>query len=61
MAGAIGALGGVGVNLAFRQSFLTNGSGEIAYIAFIGLYVLCAALTWTAYRRRRAGRALAGV
>ena len=61
LAGAIGALGGVGVNLAFRQSFLTNGSGEIAYIAFIGLYVLCAALTWTAYRRRRAGRALAGV
>jgi nitrate/nitrite transporter NarK len=33
LAGAIGALGGVMVNLAFRQSFLTLQNGEGAYIA----------------------------
>jgi NNP family nitrate/nitrite transporter-like MFS transporter len=61
LAGAIGALGGVGVNLAFRQSFLANGRGDIAYVAFIGLYVVCATLTWAVYRRRAAGRLLEGV
>ena len=31
IAGAIGAFGGVLVNLAFRQSFLTTGTGDAAY------------------------------
>jgi NNP family nitrate/nitrite transporter-like MFS transporter len=59
LAGAIGAFGGVLVNLAFRQSFLTQKSGTGAYIAFIGFYVLCAVVTWVVYLRRSAR--LAGV
>ena len=37
IAGAIGAFGGVLVNLAFRQSFLATKSADSAYIAFIVL------------------------
>jgi NNP family nitrate/nitrite transporter-like MFS transporter len=59
LAGAIGAFGVVLVNLAFRQSFLTQKSGTGAYIAFIGFYVLCAVVTWVVYLRRSAR--LAGV
>ena len=51
IAGAIGAFGGVLVNLAFRQSFLTTGSGSGAYLAFIAFYVVCIGLTWGAYMR----------
>jgi NNP family nitrate/nitrite transporter-like MFS transporter len=58
IAGAVGALGGVLVNLAFRQSFLTQGSGNGAYIAFIAFYVVCLAVTWAVYMRRRPGRLL---
>jgi MFS transporter, NNP family, nitrate/nitrite transporter len=60
IAGAVGAFGGVLVNLAFRQSFLDTGSGERAYVAFLGLYVLCLAVTWLVYLRPSARR-LAGV
>jgi NNP family nitrate/nitrite transporter-like MFS transporter len=60
IAGAIGAFGGVLVNIAFRQSFLSTGSGDRAYVAFIVFYVLCAALTWFVYLRR-SSRKLAGV
>ncbi|MDN3351421.1 nitrate/nitrite transporter [Actinomadura sp. DC4] len=55
LAGAIGAFGGVLVNLAFRQSFLAYGSGTGAYAAFIAFYVLCAAVTWAVYLRSRTG------
>ena len=41
LAGAIGAFGGVLVNLAFRQSFLTSKNGDGAYIAFIAFYAVC--------------------
>ena len=58
IAGAIGALGGVLVNLAFRQSFLTQGTGDGAYIAFIAFYLVCLAVTWAVYMRRRPGRLL---
>ena len=47
-------MGGVLVNLAFRQSFLTYKSANGAYIAFIGLYGLCALVTWTVYLRSSA-------
>jgi NNP family nitrate/nitrite transporter-like MFS transporter len=60
IAGAIGALGGVLVNIAFRQSFLSSGTGNAAYIAFIAYYVACATLCWTVYLRR-SQRHLAGV
>jgi NNP family nitrate/nitrite transporter-like MFS transporter len=51
IAGAIGAFGGVLVNLAFRQSFLSRGTGNAAYIAFIAFYGLCFILTWFVYLR----------
>ena len=57
IAGAIGAFGGVLVNLAFRQSFLAYKSADAAYVAFIAFYVLCVAVTWTVYLRRAAGTA----
>jgi NNP family nitrate/nitrite transporter-like MFS transporter len=51
IAGAVGAFGGVLVNLAFRQSFLSTGSGDGAYIAFIAFYAVCFAVTWAVYLR----------
>jgi NNP family nitrate/nitrite transporter-like MFS transporter len=60
IAGAIGAFGGVLVNIAFRQSFLSYGTGNGAYVAFIAYYVVCAALTWAVYLRTSRHR-LAGV
>ncbi|RBY93386.1 MFS transporter [Blastococcus sp. TF02-8] len=59
IAGAVGAFGGVLVNLAFRQSFMTTGTGDSAYVAFIGFYVVCVAVTWFVYLRP--GRALGRV
>ncbi|MFG2945449.1 nitrate/nitrite transporter [Streptomyces adustus] len=50
--GAVGALGGVGINLAFRQSFLSYGSGTGAFVAFLAFYGLCFAVTWSVYLRR---------
>ncbi|MEU5097297.1 nitrate/nitrite transporter [Streptomyces sp. NPDC020996] len=52
--GAVGALGGVGINLAFRQSFLSYGSGTGAFVAFLACYALCFAVTWAVYLRRSA-------
>ncbi|MGY1625122.1 nitrate/nitrite transporter [Geodermatophilus sp. SYSU D00965] len=54
IAGAVGAFGGVLVNLAFRQSFLSTGSGDGAYLAFIAFYVACLVVTWVVYLRPRA-------
>lgn len=53
VAGAVGGLGGVLVNLAFRQSFLTTGNANAAYAVFIAVYVLLLGLTWAVYLRRR--------
>lgn len=52
--GAAGALGGVGINLAFRQSFLSYGSGTGAFVAFLVYYALCFGVTWAVYLRRTA-------
>ena len=60
IAGAIGAFGGVLVNLAFRQSFLTAKSGDAAYRGFIAFYIACLLLTWVVYRRSSESR-LVGV
>jgi NNP family nitrate/nitrite transporter-like MFS transporter len=51
LAGAVGAFGGVLVQIAFRQSFLSLGNGDAAYLAFIAFYALCAAVTWAVYVR----------
>ncbi|WP_462186963.1 nitrate/nitrite transporter [Frankia sp. CcWB2] len=60
LAGAIGAFGGVLVNLAFRQSFLSYRTGDAAYISFIAFYALCFVVTWFVYLRPSAKR-LAGI
>jgi MFS transporter, NNP family, nitrate/nitrite transporter len=56
LAGAIGALGGVMVNLAFRQSFLTLKNGDGAYLAFLCFYAVCFAVTWFVFLRKHKGR-----
>lgn len=56
IAGAIGAFGGVLVNIAFRQSFLSSGNGDGAYLAFIAFYVACLVLTWAVYLKPRWAR-----
>lgn len=59
IAGAVGALGGLFINLAFRESFAAAGSGVPAFWAFLAFYVLCIGLTWAVYLRP--GRAPAPV
>jgi NNP family nitrate/nitrite transporter-like MFS transporter len=51
LAGAIGAFGGVLVNLAFRQSFLSTQNGNAAYIGFLSFYAVCFVVTYVAYIR----------
>jgi NNP family nitrate/nitrite transporter-like MFS transporter len=48
---AIGALGGVGINLALRQSYLSSGTETSAYWMFLASYVAAAILTWMVYVR----------
>jgi NNP family nitrate/nitrite transporter-like MFS transporter len=60
LAGAIGAFGGVLVNLAFRQSFLTLRNGDGAYVTFIAFYAICIVVTWAVFIRNRPGK-LVGV
>ncbi|GAA0505630.1 MFS transporter [Paractinoplanes deccanensis] len=54
IAGAVGAFGGVLVNLAFRQSFLSTKEADAAYIAFIAFYGVCVLVTWAVYLRPKA-------
>ncbi|MBW0091006.1 NarK/NasA family nitrate transporter [Pseudonocardia sp. KRD-184] len=51
IAGAVGALGGLFINLAFRQSFLTTQSGDTAYWSFLVFYVVCAVVSYVVYLR----------
>jgi NNP family nitrate/nitrite transporter-like MFS transporter len=59
LAGAIGAFGGVLVNIAFRESFLRTGQADGAYVSFIAFYGVCVLVTWAVYLRP--GRRLPGV
>ncbi|MDX3232805.1 nitrate/nitrite transporter [Streptomyces sp. ME19-01-6] len=56
--GAVGALGGLAINLAFRESFLNAHSGTPAFVSFLAFYALCSVVTWAVYLRgaRSAGR-----
>ena len=49
---AVGALGGVGINLALRQSYLSSGTETSAYWIFLAAYLVAAAMTWMLYVRR---------
>jgi len=52
IAGAIGALGGVGINIVLRASYLSPAkSATTAFWVFLAFYVLCAAITWCVYVR----------
>ena len=51
---AFGALGGVGINLALRQSYLSTGTDTSAFWAFLAFYIAAALLTWARYVRRPA-------
>ncbi|QLH22142.1 NarK/NasA family nitrate transporter [Streptomyces sp. Rer75] len=55
--GAVGALGGIGINLAFRQSFGSAHSGTPAFVSFLAFYALCSAVTWAVYLRRSPAKA----
>jgi NNP family nitrate/nitrite transporter-like MFS transporter len=49
--GAVGALGGLFINLAFRQAFLTANTGDPAYWSFLAFYLVCAVVTFAYYLR----------
>ncbi len=49
--GAVGALGGVAVNLAFRQSYAAGDSAAPAYVGFLVFYAVCGAITYAVYLR----------
>ncbi len=52
VAGAIGALGGVGINVVLRASYLSAAhSATMAFWVFLAFYVVSAAITWFAYVR----------
>jgi MFS transporter, NNP family, nitrate/nitrite transporter len=51
-AGAVGALGGLFINLAFRSSFQNTGSGVAAFVAFLGFYGVCVGVIYVVYLRK---------
>lgn len=51
---AVGAFGGVVINLALRQSYLSTGTETSAYWTFLASYVGAAIMTWMVYVRRPA-------
>ncbi|MCP2320558.1 MFS transporter, NNP family, nitrate/nitrite transporter [Nocardia amikacinitolerans] len=50
--GAIGTLGGVGINLVLRTSYASTNSATTAFWVFMAFYVVCAAVTWLVFLRR---------
>lgn len=54
IAGAIGALGGVGINVVLRTSYAGAAkSATTAFWVFLAFYLVCVVVTWMAYVRRR--------
>lgn len=49
---AVGAFGGVGINLALREPYLRSGTETSAYWIFLASYLVSAILTWTMHVRR---------
>jgi NNP family nitrate/nitrite transporter-like MFS transporter len=50
-AGAVGALGGVAINLTLRESYVSTGEETSAFWMFLAFYVVASFLTWTMYVR----------
>jgi NNP family nitrate/nitrite transporter-like MFS transporter len=60
IAGAIGALGGVGINVILHASYAGPAkSATTAFWVFLAFYVVCVGVTWAAYVRRRGITSLA--
>ncbi|MFF2652644.1 nitrate/nitrite transporter [Streptomyces sp. NPDC058045] len=60
IAGAVGALGGVAINAAFRASYSgPHGSITPALYSFLAFYALCFAVTWRVYLRHESRTAAA--
>jgi MFS transporter, NNP family, nitrate/nitrite transporter len=54
IAGAVGALGGVGINVVLRASYAgAQKSATTAFWVFLAFYLVCLAVTWLAYVRPR--------
>ncbi|ELB86398.1 nitrite extrusion protein, partial [Rhodococcus wratislaviensis IFP 2016] len=52
-AGAIGGLGGVGINLVLRASYGgTAKSATMAFWVFLAFYIACIFVTWFVFLRR---------
>jgi MFS transporter, NNP family, nitrate/nitrite transporter len=51
-AGAVGAFGGVAINLALRQSYASTGEETAAFWIFLAFYIVASILTWVMYVRR---------
>lgn len=49
--GAVGAFGGVLINLAFRESYTVDASAMPAFVGFLVFYVVCATITYLGYVR----------
>ena len=54
IAGTIGGLGGVAINLAFRQSYQSAHTARPALIGFLAFYAVCVAVSALAARRQAA-------
>ncbi len=53
-AGAIGALGGVFINVVLRASYVGSAkSATNAFWVFLAFYVICAVVTWAVFLRMR--------
>ncbi|MCW2653132.1 MAG: major facilitator transporter [Mycobacterium sp.] len=53
IAGAIGALGGVGINIVLRASYAgADKSATMALWVFLAFYLVCLAVTWSVFVRR---------
>jgi NNP family nitrate/nitrite transporter-like MFS transporter len=51
--GAVGALGGFHIPIAFRAPWIANpmSATKAAFAVFTGFYVVCAVVTWVVYLR----------
>jgi NNP family nitrate/nitrite transporter-like MFS transporter len=60
-AGAVGALGGVFINVVLRASYVSDAkSATNAFWVFLVFYVICAIVTWFVFLRMQSARASAG-
>jgi NNP family nitrate/nitrite transporter-like MFS transporter len=56
-AGAVGALGGVFINVVLRASYVGEAkSATNAFWVFMGFYVICAIVTWAVFLRIKTAR-----